>query len=154
MELTMLKDMSQDTLAHIIESLVNKEIIKPGQIDMALIGNPSNEVKRDVDLYHNLVCLHDHQSATDMQRLYCGYYIEEQEDECWILPAHTLWLSKLLQDKVEYQIDDIKRLAKGFREVEEALAKYPIGYQKIIKACIKFTVPVDKGQVSFAFHED
>lgn len=136
-----LSKMSHDTLAHIIESLIKKEIVKPEQIEHALIGNPSNVVKMEVDLYHNLICPHNHQEPTEEQ-LYCPYYCEEQSDNVWELDMHLFWTEKLIHDKKEYKIDDIKRLAKGFRDVEEALAKYPTGYQKIIKENIKYNGPI------------
>jgi hypothetical protein len=147
MDTLMVEKLSHDTLAHLVVALVGMGLISPDDLDTAMAGNPSNEVKRDVDLYHALMCCGDHQSKST--GFICEYYREDAPD-CWSMPAHKAWMERMLRDKATYQVDDIKRLAKGFRDVEEALAKYPSGYQRLIRENISRTIDleIDKGQAS------
>jgi len=129
-DLTMIEKMSQETLRNIIEDLIARDAINLFELEASLANNPSNEIKRDVDLLHTLMCALDHQSKA------CQYYVEEQAADCWTLPCHRHWMLMTTSHRVKYQIDDMKRLAKACRDTEMVLANLPSGYAELTRMII------------------
>ncbi len=116
-----LKNMSKESLEQILTSLLSGGHITVESIEAALQFNPTNEVKREVDMLHTFLCEADHQEE-------CTYYNEEcavDEVPIWQKPAHQHWVEKTYLAKKAYNISDLGALPQLIREVERLLTGSP-----------------------------
>jgi predicted RNA-binding protein YlxR (DUF448 family) len=103
-----------------------RELIRLGKITeedilVARKRNPTNEMKRIVDLIHGVFCVAEHAPHG------CGYYVEENEPSAWQLTEHQVWIEltmSLMQELSigsEREMLDCYRAARKTKEEIESL---------------------------------
>lgn len=81
-----IEKLSRDVLVSALIGLQKTGLVKDEDILEAIKIEPSNEMKRIVDLVHGFCCQAHHDQGG------CEYYSEDQMTNCWTLPAHKEWL--------------------------------------------------------------
>lgn len=139
-----LSKMSQETLAQILTSMIDGGFITVDDVNSAIKLNPSNEIKREVDMFHLLLCEEDHQTN-------CKYYKEEETGigvECWLAPVHQWWLERTYILKRKYEIDDSGRVPRLIRSLEETMKGLPEGLTLLLLEVL--SVKKRKMELSYA----
>jgi hypothetical protein len=122
--------MNDDILSELVRlgKITNEDILT------ARKRNPTNEMKRIVDLIHGVFCVAEHAPHG------CGYYFEENEPKPWELTEHQVWIELTMSLMLELNIRSEMEMLdcyRAARKTKEEISSLTPQAQDLLQRLLK-----------------